>query len=93
MRSTFKADTKVYIITPTSDDRSTDRIFADEFGSLSSDSDWAPREMFNTAMRERFGDKLPAGVGFTVTLGRAEPDAKAYDIVVDLRKIKQFRLH
>ncbi len=92
MRTTFKADTRVYIITPTPADRSTDQIFADEFGSLSSDSDWAPQEMFKCAMRERFGRKLPKGISYTVTLGREAPAAAAYDLVIDMRKLRHWRL-
>lgn len=91
MRTTFKADTKVFIITPTPADRSTTRMFADEFGSLSSDSDWAPKEMFKAALHERFGYKLPKGVGYTVTLGRAEPAADAYDLIIDMRKLSKWR--
>jgi hypothetical protein len=91
MRTTFKAGTKVYIITPTLADRSTTGSFADEFGSLSSDSDWAPKEMFKDAMRQRFGPKLPKGISFTVTLGREAPAAGQYDLVIDMRKLRNRR--
>jgi hypothetical protein len=91
MRANFKGPTKAYIITPTPDDRSTVRLFADEFGSLSSDSDWAPREMFHTAVRERFPGKKPPGFSYTVTLGRAEPAPGDYDMVIDLRKLRKMR--
>jgi len=53
MRTTFKPNTKVYIITPTVNDRSTNQVFADEFGSLSSDSDWVPKEMFKSVIIRR----------------------------------------
>jgi hypothetical protein len=92
MRAEFKGATKVYLITPTPDDRSTERMFADEFGSLSSDSDWVPREMFKTAVRERFSNKLPTGFTYTVTLGRTAPAPGAFDLTIDLRKLKSFRL-
>jgi hypothetical protein len=90
-RHVFKGDTKVYIITPTPDDRSTERMYADEFGSLSSDSDWAPREMFKDAVYERFGDKLPKGTSYSVVLGREEPEKDAYTLVVDMRQLRQMR--
>ncbi len=89
-RMTFKADTKVYLITPRLDDRSTERMFTDEFGSLSSDSDWVPKEMFKSALRNRFGDKLPKGMGYTFDSGQQEP-AGAYDLVIDMRKLKKLR--
>jgi hypothetical protein len=83
------ADTDVYIVRPGIDDRSTEQIFDDEFGSLSSDADWASKEMFKAAMRERFPDKLPAGVAFSIVTGAAPPASPAaYDAVIDLRKLR-----
>ena len=91
MRTTFKAGTKVYLITPTLPDRSTTRMFADEFGSMSSDSTWAPKEMFKDAMRQRFGPKLPKGISFTLNLGPEAPAPGEYDLVIDLRKLRNRR--
>ena len=83
------ADTDVYIIRPGIDDRSTEQVFDDEFGSLSSDADWASREMFNAAMRERFPEHLPAGSALSVETGPTPPASPgAYDEVVDLRKLR-----
>lgn len=84
------ADTDVYIIRPGVDDRSTERIFDDEFGSLSSDADWASKEMFKAAMRERFPESLPAGSAYSIVTGAAPPPSPAaYDAVIDLRKLRQ----
>ena len=91
MGTTFKPDTKVYIITPKPADRSTAQSFADEFGSLSSDSDSVPKEMFKCAMRARFGPKLPMGISYTVTLGREAPSASTYDLIIDMRKLSKWR--
>src|SRR5262249_6971978 len=63
------SDTDVYIIRPGIDDRSTEQVYDDEFGSLSSDADWASREMFNDAMRQRFPEHLPAGSALSVETG------------------------
>jgi hypothetical protein len=83
------ADTDVYIIRPGIDDRSTEQVFDDEFGSLSSDADWASREMFKAAMRERFPEHLPAGSALSVETGPTPPASPgAYDEVVDLRKLR-----
>jgi hypothetical protein len=83
------ADTDVYIIKPTVEDRSTERIFDDEFGSLSSDAEWASKEMFKAAMRERFPEKLPAGTAYSIETGFAPPTSPAaYDAVIDLRKLR-----
>ena len=67
------ADTDVYIIRPGIDDRSTEQVFDDEFGSLSSDADWASKEMFKAAMRERFPDGCPAGSAYSIVTGPAPP--------------------
>jgi hypothetical protein len=84
------ADTDVYIIRPGIDDRSTEAVFDDEFGSLSSDGDWAAKEMFKAAMRERFPESLPKGSAYSIETGAAPPPTPAaYDAVIDLRKLRQ----
>jgi hypothetical protein len=83
------SDTDIYIIRPGIEDRSTERVFDDEFGSLSSDADWASKEMFKAAMRERFPEKLPAGAAYSIETGSAPPASPgAYDAVIDLRKLR-----
>jgi hypothetical protein len=89
MRANFPKTARVYIVTPTQENRATGRIFADEFGSLSSDSDWVPKEMFKAALHERYPVKLPKGTQCNITLGRAAPDAKDYDLVIDMRNYKE----
>jgi hypothetical protein len=89
-RLRLDADTDVYIIRPGIEDRSTEQVFDDEFGSLSSDADWASREMFKAAMRERFPGHLPAGSSLSIITGpKPPPSPSAYDEVVDLRKLRQ----
>jgi hypothetical protein len=79
----------VYIIRPTIDDRSTERVYADEYGTLSADADWAAKEMFKAALRERFPDGLPAGVEYELFTGFGPPPPQySYDLVVDLRALK-----
>ena len=86
-RVALEIDTSVYIIAPTPGLRATQRMFADEFGSLSSDSDWVPQEMFKTAIRERFPEGVPPECRFTLTAGHDVPDAAAdFDAVIDLRR-------
>ena len=90
-RTSFTTATRVYLITPAPGDRMTTRVFGDEFGSFSSDSDWVPKEMFKAALYERFVEKLPPGSSYTFASGREVPDAKAYDLVIDMRKLKELR--
>lgn len=89
LRTNFSKPVRVYMITPTLDDRTTDRVYQDEFGSLSSDSDWVPKEMFKAALYERFQGKLAKGSQYTFTSGRDEPAPGTYDLLIDMRKLKQ----
>jgi hypothetical protein len=87
-RLQLKTEARVYLIRPSIEYRSTKRIYADEHGSLTSDADWAAREMFKAAMRERFPNGLPAGTDYLVTTGFGPPPPVGYDLVVDLRELK-----
>jgi hypothetical protein len=81
-------EARVYLIRPSMNYRSTERVYADEYGSLSSDADWAAKEMFKAAMRERFPNGLPAGTDYLLTTGFGPPPPVGYDLVVDLRELK-----
>lgn len=91
MRADFKTAQRVYLIRPAPTDRTTARTFVDEFGAVSGDSDWVPQEMFKAALHERFPVRLPAGGSYTVASGAQPPDEKAYDLIIDLRKLKEQR--
>ena len=82
-------DTDVYIIRPTIDDRSTEQLYDDEFGSLSSDADWAAKEMFKAALRERFPAPVADGRSYRLESGWLPPTQPGnYDLVLDLRRLK-----
>lgn len=91
LRANFKKSLRVYIITPTLADRSTERIYRDEFGWVSSSNETVAREMFRAAVRQRFPGKLPAGSNYTVLAGPGAPEAGAYDLVIDMRKVRALR--
>jgi hypothetical protein len=78
----------VFVIMATRNYRSTKRVFTDEFGSFSSNSEWSPIEMFKAALRARFPDGAPE---VRVALGYELPANRHYDLVVDLRKLAAFR--
>jgi hypothetical protein len=83
------SDTDVYIIRPQIADRSTERIYDDEFGSLSSDADWAAKEMFKAALRERFPATVADGKAYRLDTGQTPPAHPAdYDLVLDMRRLK-----
>ena len=80
-------ETSVYIVRPTMSYRSTQRIYADEYGSLSADAQWAALEMFRAAVRQRFPQGLPEGTSYTLTTS-VTPPIMTYDLVLDLRELK-----
>lgn len=83
----------VFIVRPRMEERSTRRIFADEFGSLSTNSDWATVEMFNAALRARFPNGLPNGTSYAVASGLdAPPDTPTPDAVIDMRPLRELRV-
>jgi hypothetical protein len=91
MNAHFQEKTRFYLIEPTLDDRSTQLVHRDEFGSLSTNSDWVPKEMFKTALHERFPKGLKAGRSWEFTQGLQPPAAGTYDILIDMRKIREAR--
>jgi hypothetical protein len=92
LRGNFTKPVRVRIVTPAVTDRSTVRIYGDEFGSLSSRDPLTAQEMFKAALRERFGEKLPKGGSYTVKAEPTDPEAGSYDLLIDLRRLKNFRL-
>jgi len=87
-RLRLTSEARVYLIRPSVEYRSTKRIYADEYGSLTSDADWAAKEMFKAAIRERFPNGLPEGTDYLLTTGFGPPPPVGYDLVVDLRELK-----
>jgi hypothetical protein len=79
-------ETSVYITRPTNAYRSTQRIYADEYGSLSADAQWAAVEMFRAAVRQRFPAGLPEGTTYTMATSLTPP-IMPYDLVLDLREL------
>ena len=83
--------TRVYVIEPTIEDRSTNRIHGDEFGALSSFLPSVTREMFKAALRERFPDGLPHGQKYEFTSGKQPPADQTADVIIDMRTLKRGR--
>ena len=91
LRADFNKPVRVHIILATRADRSTARIYGDEFGSLSSDSDAIAKDMFHAAVRTRFPEKLPKGGKAIIATSTTEPQPGTYDLLIDMRKLKSFR--
>jgi hypothetical protein len=80
-------ETRVYITRPSFEYRSTELVYADEYGSLSADAQWAAVEMFRAALRQRFPQGLPEGTTYTLTTSLSPP-IMPYDLVLDMRELK-----
>jgi hypothetical protein len=92
LRVDFKAPKKIHIVTPAEADRSTDRVFSDEFGSFSSARLEAARAMFKAALTERFDPKTLAKLKYELTIGPELPtDDRRPDVVIDMRTLRRER--
>ncbi len=91
VQARFTEMTRFYLIQPTIEDRSTDLVHSDEFGSLSTDSDTVPQEMFKAGLRKRFPKGVPKGYKYEFAQGRAVPAEGTYDVLIDMRELKRWR--
>jgi hypothetical protein len=67
-------------------------VFHDEYGSFTSNSEWAPKEMFKAAVQQRFAGKIPADWHCEFYHGGEEPEPDDhYDFVIDMRTLRQWR--
>ncbi len=91
LRASFTKPLRVHVVTANVADRSTVRIYGDEFGSLSSDTTSVAQDMFKAAIKSRFPDKLPKGGSYTLTSAPTDADPATYDLLIDMRKLKATR--
>lgn len=83
----------IFAIASTPSDISTATIYHDEFGSLSTNSEWVPREMFKRAMHDLHPDIANLDSRYDFATGPAPPDARHYDVVIDLHRLRRFYLN
>jgi hypothetical protein len=81
---------RIFAIASTPRDISTATIYHDEFGSLSSNSEWVPREMFKRAMHDLHPDVQNLDSLYDFATGPALPTDRQYDVVIDLHRLRQF---
>ncbi|PTY07231.1 hypothetical protein DB347_07950 [Opitutaceae bacterium EW11] len=82
---------RVFFITPTLRDAPAPLVYADEFGSLSTDSDWAAIEMLKDVLQAKSSGKADFGSKWNMVCGRHAPPAlKGFDRFIDLRRIREF---
>jgi hypothetical protein len=78
----------VFIIRPTIDHTCAPQRYSDEFGTLSTDSDWAPKEMLKLLLNGRVPDLSKR---YTIICGRSLPAGRTFTVVIDMRRLKQLR--
>src|SRR6202034_3259495 len=81
---------RIFAIASTAADISTATIYHDEFGSLSSNSEWVPREMFKRAMHDLHPDIANSDSRYDFATGPLLPQGQRYDVIIDLHRLHQF---
>jgi hypothetical protein len=66
-------------------------IYHDEFGSLSTNSEWVPKEMFKRAMHDLHPEIANLETRYEFSEGPKLPTDQRYDVIIDLRRLRQFR--
>jgi hypothetical protein len=84
-------DQKVYVITPTPALAPARLMCTDEFGSLSTDSDWVPKEILKLYFHDQYPDQ-PRCISLDhMVSGEKPPPPGIYDVVLDLRGLRELR--
>ncbi len=81
---------RIFAIASTPADISTATIYHDEFGSLSSNSEWVPKEMFKRAMHDLHPEIANLDTRYEFTSGPKLPADQRYDVIIDLHRLHQF---
>jgi MFS family permease len=81
---------RIFAIASTPADLSTATIYHDEFGSLSSNSEWVPKEMFKRAMHDLHPEIANLDSRYEFSSGPALPVDQRYDVVINLHRLRQF---
>ncbi len=82
---------RVFILTPALRHAPAALRWGDEFGSLSMDSDWTPKEALKHIMRARFPDMPDVNDRYVYASGSVLPKGGRPDVVIDLQQISGFR--
>jgi hypothetical protein len=81
---------RIFAIASTPADISTASIYHDEFGSLSSNSEWVPREMFKRAMHDLHPEISNLDSRYDFATGPELPPNEHFDVIIDLHRLRQF---
>ena len=81
---------RIFIIASSPADISTATIYHDEFGSLSTNSEWVPKEMFKRAMHDLHPEISNLDARYDLALGPKLPTDRQFDIIVDLHRLRRY---
>jgi len=81
---------RIFAIASAPADISTATIYHDEFGSLSSNSEWVPREMFKRAMHDLHPSVADLDSRYDFATGPVLPAGKHFDVIINLHRLRQF---
>src|SRR6202041_2087169 len=81
---------RVFAIETTPAEISAAAIYHDEFGSLSSNSEWVPREMFKRLMHDLHPDIANLDSGYEFATGPKLPEGQHYAVIINLHQLRQF---
>jgi hypothetical protein len=80
---------KIFAIASTPADISTATIYHDEFGSISSNSEWVPREMFKRAMHDLHPGLANLDGRYVFATGQKLPADQSFDVIIDMHRLHQ----
>ena len=69
---------------------STATIYHDEFGSISSNSEWVPREMFKRAMHDLHPEIANLEARYVFATAKFLPPKQHFDLIIDLHRLRRF---
>jgi uncharacterized membrane protein YhaH (DUF805 family) len=81
---------RIFAIASSPADISTATIYHDEFGSLSSNSEWVPKEMFKRAMHDLHPEVRNLGSRYEFSEGYRLPPDQHYDVIIDMHQLRRF---
>ena len=90
VRLNAAAHPRIFAIASSPKDISTASIYHDEFGSLSSNSEWVPKEMFKRAMHDLHPDVADLESRYDFSEGYKLPRGQHYDVIIDMHRLRRF---
>ena len=81
---------RIFAIASSPADISTATIYHDEFGSLSSNSEWVPKEMFKRAMHDLHPEIPNLESRYDFAEGYKLPPGQHFDVIIDMHRLHLF---